>query len=58
MLEDTFDSLDEDDMEEEAQEAVDKILFEITQGVFIVCITTGNIPPVETYKTAANTFCD
>lgn len=33
MLEDTFDSLEDDDMEEEAQEEIDKILFEVTQGV-------------------------
>jgi charged multivesicular body protein 3 len=32
MLEDTFDSLEDEDMEEEAQEEVDKILFEVTQG--------------------------
>ena len=37
MLEDTFDSLEDEDMEEEAQEEVDKILFEVTQGL-------GNIP--------------
>lgn len=33
MLEDTFDSLEDEDMEEAAQEEVDKILFEITQGL-------------------------
>lgn len=32
MLEDTFESLDDDEMEEEAQEEVDRILFEVTQG--------------------------
>jgi len=32
MLEDTFEGLEEDDMEEEAQEEVDKILFEVTSG--------------------------
>ncbi len=33
MLEDTFDSLEDEDVEEEAQEEVDKILFEVTQGL-------------------------
>lgn len=33
MLEDTFESVEEEDMEEEAQEEVDKILFEVTQGL-------------------------
>ena len=33
MVEDTFDSLEDEDMEEEAQEEVDKILFEVTQGL-------------------------
>lgn len=37
MLEDTFDSLEDEDMEEEAQEEVDKILFEITQGSCLKC---------------------
>lgn len=32
MLEDTFESMDGEDMEEEAEEEVDKILFEITAG--------------------------
>ena len=34
MLEDTFDSVEDEDMEEEAQEEVDKILFEVTQGFY------------------------
>ena len=34
MLEDTFGSLEDEDMEEEAQEEVDKILFEVTQGLW------------------------
>ena len=38
MLEDTFDSLEDEDMEEEAQEEVDKILFEVTQGLFITIV--------------------
>ena len=33
MIEDTFESLEDDDMEEAAQEEVDKILFEITSGM-------------------------
>jgi len=32
MLEDTFEGMEEDDMEEAAQEEVDKILFEVTKG--------------------------
>ena len=43
MMEDTMESLDDqDELEEEAQEEVDKVLFEITAGQFLVCtcITT------------------
>lgn len=37
MLEDTFESMeDQDDMEEAAEAEVDKILYEITAGNFIV----------------------
>ena len=32
MLEDTFEGLEDDDLEEAAQEEVDKILFEVTKG--------------------------
>lgn len=32
MLEDTFEGMEEDDLEEAAQEEVDKILFEVTKG--------------------------
>ena len=32
MLEDTFESMEDDDLEEIAQEEVDKILFEVTKG--------------------------
>ena len=32
MMEDTFEGMEEDDMEEAAQEEVDKILFEVTKG--------------------------
>ena len=35
MIEDTFESLEDDDMEEAAQEEVDKILFEITSGMYV-----------------------
>ena len=31
-MEDTFEGMEEDDMEEAAQEEVDKILFEVTKG--------------------------
>lgn len=33
MLEDTFESMEDDDLEEVAQEEVDKILFEVTKGM-------------------------
>lgn len=33
MLEDTFESVEDDDLEEVAQEEVDKILFEVTKGI-------------------------
>ena len=32
MLEDTFEGLEEDDLEEAAQEEVEKVLFEVTKG--------------------------
>lgn len=32
MLEDTFEGMEDDDLEEAAQEEVDKILFEVTKG--------------------------
>lgn len=32
MMDDTFESLEDDDLEEEADKAVDKILFEVTNG--------------------------
>lgn len=39
MLEDTFEVLEDDDLEEAAQEEVDKILFEVTKGhIFCFCI--------------------
>lgn len=33
MLEDTFESLEDDDLEEAADEEVEKILFEVTAGM-------------------------
>lgn len=39
MLEDTFEGLEDDDMEEAADEEVEKILFEVTEGLW----TTQNI---------------
>ena len=33
MMEDTFEGMEDDDLEETAQEEVDKILFEVTKGV-------------------------
>ena len=41
MLEDTFEGMEEDDLEEAAQEEVDKILFEVTKGTcrtFYCCL--------------------
>lgn len=37
MLEDTFEGMEEDDLEEAAQEEVDKILFEVTKGTVFIC---------------------
>ena len=34
MLEDTFEGMEDDDLEEAAQEEVDKVLFEVTKGNF------------------------
>lgn len=33
MLEDTFEGMEDDDLEEAAQEEVDKVLFEVTKGI-------------------------
>ncbi len=41
MIEDTFEGLEDDGVEEEAQEEVEKILWELTSGMstmFIVCL--------------------
>ena len=35
MIEDSFESLEEDDLEEAAQEEVDKILWEVTSGKIV-----------------------
>lgn len=35
MMDDTFESLEDDDLEEEADKEVDKILFEITNGIVL-----------------------
>ena len=35
MIEDSFESLEEDDLEEAAQEEVDKILWEVTSGKLV-----------------------
>ena len=38
MLEDTFESMeDQDELEEAAQEEVDKILFDVTAGINFCC---------------------
>lgn len=33
MLDDTFEGMEDDDLEEAAQEEVDKVLFEVTKGI-------------------------
>lgn len=38
MLEDTFEGMEDDDLEEAAQEEVDKVLFEVTKGNIYVFI--------------------
>lgn len=55
-MEDTMDMLDEDDIEEEAEEEVDKVLYEITNGLLgeagpvggalevCVCVCFGCLP--------------
>jgi charged multivesicular body protein 3 len=46
MMEDTFDSvLDDSDVEEEAQEEVDKVLFELTDGL-LGATTSSHVPQV------------
>ena len=35
MMEDSFESLEDDDLEEAAQEEVDKILWEVTSGKLV-----------------------
>ena len=38
-MEDTFESLEDDDLEEEADDAVEGILFEVTKGTYAgMCI--------------------
>lgn len=37
MLEDTFEGIEDDDLEEAAQEEVDKVLFEVTKGTVFIC---------------------
>lgn len=42
MLEDTFESMeDQEEMEEEAEMEIDKILFEITAGMTLTCLLTS-----------------
>lgn len=43
MLEDTFEGVEEDDLEEAAQEEVEKVLFEVTKGTLkLVFFAFGN----------------
>ena len=46
MLEDTFDSVEDEDIEEEAQEEIDKILFEVTQGLNNITIIILHVLPL------------
>ena len=46
MLEDTFDSVEDEDIEEEAQEEIDKILFEVTQGLNNITATVLHVLPL------------
>ena len=41
MMEDTFEGLEDDDLEEEADKEVDKILWEVTNGV---CVCVWSFP--------------
>ena len=36
LMDDTFESLEDEDLEEEADEAVEAILFEVTKGMYII----------------------
>lgn len=48
MLEDTFEGMEDEDLEEAAQEEVDKVLFEVTKGMcktFLSCLTESEISP-------------
>lgn len=38
MLEDTFEGVEEDDLEEAAQQEVEKVLFEVTKGTVKLCV--------------------
>lgn len=55
MLEDTFESLeDQEEMEEEAEMEIDKILFEITAGEFVcVCLLRAEPGPCSAQQDAA-----
>ena len=37
-MQDTFEGLEDDDLEEEADKEVDKVLFEITNGKNTLCV--------------------
>ena len=41
MLEDTMETLDDDELEDEADEEVDKVLFDLTAGKILCTIVTG-----------------
>lgn len=44
MMDDTFESLEDDDLEEEAGEAVEAILFEVTKGeIYGMCQTAPSV---------------
>jgi len=56
MIEDSFESLEEDDLEEAAQEEVDKILWEVTSGVLgqAAPVASNELPSEPVGATAAS----
>jgi hypothetical protein len=46
MMDDTFEGLEDDDLEEEADKEVDKILFEVTNGMLLGTDQASESKPV------------
>ena len=54
MLEDTFEGVEEDDLEEAAQEEVEKVLFEVTKGTLkLVFFAFGNCSWIVSFLSAS-----